>query len=330
LIFNREVIRITDEKLNIVVLGGGTGLSTLVRGLKNMDINLTAIVTITDEGGSSGAIRSEMNIPPPGDVRNNITAFAEDENLLTKLISFRFNDAGTFEGHSVGNIILAALTKILGSFPEAVKSLSKVLAIDGTVYPISGNMVRLKAYTANGEELIGEKAIQTNKNRIIEIKPDVEFEPLPEVIEAIRQADGIVLGPGSLYTSIIPNLLAKDINRVIAESQVPVIYVCNIMTQPGETDHYSMTDHANEINKYLLKYPDYYIVNSQPIPDRLIERYHQQGAQQVELKFDNLTGAIVMEPLIKTEIDPRDGLEKVRHNETKLASVIMKIMNWGK
>lgn len=321
---------ISKDNLNIVVLGGGTGLSTLVRGLKSRNINITAIVTITDEGGSSGTFRSEMNIPPPGDVRNNITAFAEDENLLTKLIRFRFDDAGTFEGHSVGNIILAALTKILGSFPEAVKSLSKVLAIDGEVYPISEKMVRLKAYNDLGEELIGEKAIEKNKGRIIDIKPDVEFEPLPEVVQALQKADGIILGPGSLYTSIIPNLLAKNISNIIADSDAPVIYICNIMTQPGETDHYSMTDHANEINKYLSKYPDYYIVNSQPIPNDLIERYTQQGAQQVELKFDNLAGAVLLEPLIKTETDPRDGLEKVRHNEIKLASIIMKIMNWGK
>lgn len=316
------------EKLNLIVFGGGTGLSTLVRGLKNRELNLTAVVTITDEGGSSGAIRREMNIPPPGDVRNNITAFAEDENLLTKLIQFRFTDEGTFEGHSVGNLILAALTKILGSFPEAVRSLSRVLAIEGEVLPISEEMIRLRAHNDLGEILIGEKAIETNKGRIVTLETDKRFCALEEVMYAIKRANGIVLGPGSLFTSIIPNLIAQDVAKAICESSAPVIYVCNIMTQPGETIGYSMADHANEINKYLGKHPDYYIVNSQPIPDDLLKRYRKMGSDQVELKFEKLSGAIIMENLIKTVVDNRDGLKKVRHDEDKLGEMILKIMGW--
>ena len=316
------------RRLKLVVFGGGTGLSSLVRGLKERDINLTAVVTITDEGGSSGTIRREMKIPPPGDVRNNITAFAEDENLLTKLIQFRFKDEGTFEGHSVGNIILAALTKILGSFPDAVKSLSKVLAIEGEVLPISEELVRLKANNDLGQTLIGEKEIETNTGRIINLEADKKFKPLKEVINRIQNADGIILGPGSLYTSIIPNLIAEGVSDTICACKAPVIYICNIMTQPGETVHYSMADHANEIKKYLGKFPDYYIVNSQPITTKLLKRYHERGAQQVELKFESLNGAIVMENLIKTVIDERDGLEKVRHDEKKLGEMILKIMGW--
>ena len=316
------------RRLKLIVFGGGTGLSSLVRGLKARDINLTAVVTITDEGGSSGTIRREMKIPPPGDVRNNITAFAEDENLLTKLIQFRFKDEGTFEGHSVGNIILAALTKILGSFPDAVKSLSKVLAIEGEVLPISEELVRLKANNDLGQTLIGEKEIETNTGRIINLEADKKFKPLKEVINRIQNADGIILGPGSLYTSIIPNLIAEGVSDTICACKAPVIYICNIMTQPGETVHYSMADHANEIKKYLGKFPDYYIVNSQPITKKLLKRYHERGAQQVELKFESLNGAIVMENLIKTVIDERDGLEKVRHDEKKLGEMILKIMGW--
>lgn len=318
----------TAEKFNLIVFGGGTGLSTLVRGLKNREVNLTAIVTITDEGGSSGTIRREMNIPPPGDVRNNITAFAEDENLLTKLIQFRFTDEGTFEGHSVGNIILAALTKILGSFPEAVKSLSRVLAIEGEVLPISEEMIRLRAQNDLGEILTGEKAIETNKGRILKLETDKRFKALEEVMDAIKRASGIVLGPGSLFTSIIPNLIAQDVAKAICESGSPIIYVCNIMTQPGETIGYSMADHANEIRKYLGKHPDYYIVNSQPIPDYLLKRYRKMGSDQVELKFEKLNGAIVMENLIKIVVDNRDGLKKVRHDEEKLGNMILKIMGW--
>src|SRR6056297_21160 len=316
------------KRLNLMVFGGGTGLSSLVRGLKERDLNLTAVVTITDEGGSSGTIRREMKIPPPGDVRNNITAFAEDENLLTKLIQFRFRDEGTFEGHSVGNIILAALTKILGSFPEAVRSLSKVSAIEGEVLPISEELVRLKARNDRGETLMGEKEIECNKGRITLLEADKKFKPLGEVIERIQHAHGIILGPGSLYTSIIPNLIAEGVSDTIYQSVAHVIYICNIMTQPGETVDYSMADHANEIKKYLGKHPDYYIVNSQPIPQKMLMRYNERGAQQVELKFESLNGAIVMENLIKTVVEERDGLEKVRHNEKKLGEMILKIMGW--
>jgi len=269
-----------------------------------------------------------MKIPPPGDVRNNITAFAEDENLLTKLIQFRFKDQGTFEGHSVGNIILAALTRILGSFPDAVKSLSKVLAIEGEVLPISEELVRLKARNDKGETLIGEKEIEANTGRIIALEADKKFRPLPEVISRIQQADGVILGPGSLYTSILPNLIAEGVSDTICASKSPVIYICNIMTQPGETVEYSMADHANAIKKYLGKHPDYYIVNSQLIPEQLLKRYHARGAGQVELRFESLKGAIIMENLIKTVIDERDGLEKVRHDEKKLGEMILKIMGW--
>ncbi|MFW6263432.1 MAG: gluconeogenesis factor YvcK family protein [Thermotogota bacterium] len=317
-----------NRRMNLIVFGGGTGLSSLVRGLKERELNLTAVVTITDEGGSSGTIRREMKIPPPGDVRNNITAFAEDENLLTKLIQFRFKDEGTFEGHSVGNIILAALTKILGSFPDAVKSLSKVLAIEGEVLPISEELVRLKAKNDQGETLIGEKEIEANKGRIITLESDKKFQPLPEVIERIQQADGIILGPGSLYTSIIPNLIAEGVSDNICACKAPVIYICNIMTQPGETIHYSMADHANEIRKYLGKHPDYYVVNSQPIAKKLLKRYKARGADQVELRFESLNGAIIMENLIKSVVDERDGFEKVRHDEQKLGEMILKIMGW--
>ena len=324
-----RVKQIDNNKKNITVIGGGTGLSTMVRGLKEYDVHITAVVTITDEGGSSGTIRRELKIPPPGDVRNNITAFAENESLLTKLIQFRFTGKGLFEGHSVGNIILAALSKILGSFPEAVKSLSEVLAIEGEVLPISEQLVRLKAVNDRGEILLGEKSIEKNTGRIASISVDAKFKPLDEVIQAIKHSDAIVLGPGSLYTSVIPNLLADGVSKEIIDSGAPIIYICNIMTQPGETIGYTLSDHVKVINKYLGKSPDYYIVNSEPIPDRLRERYRSQGAQQVELRIDNLRGAVVIDSLIKTEIDIRDGFEKVRHDEKKLGKIINKVMGWG-
>jgi uncharacterized cofD-like protein len=311
----------------IVVVGGGTGLSTLLRGLKEIhNFRLTAVVTITDEGGSSGTIREEMNIPPPGDVRNNIVALAEDENLLTRLIRYRFTDSGTFEGHSVGNIVLAALTKILGSFPEAVKKLSDVLAIQGTVYPVSAQIVRLIAVNEYGKTLVGEKEIQENNGKIIYLSTNIPFSAIPEVLLALKEADGIIFGPGSLYTSIIPNVLAEGFSEAVTSNPCKKIYISNIMTQPGETVGYSVSDHVREIEKYLRVPIDELVANSQEIPEQLKERYNEQKAVQVKIDIDGSQKRIVLEPMIKTVVDERDQLVKVRHDERKLASIIRRIL----
>jgi len=298
--------------MKITVIGGGTGLSTLLRGLKNFStFELTAIVTITDEGGSSGRIREELNVPPPGDVRNNISALAEDENLLSKLIRFRFQDEGTFNGHSVGNIIIAALTKILGSFPEAVQSLSNVLAIQGQVLPVSEKIVRLLAENDRAETFLGETSISENTGRIISLKTDSAFPALENVLNNIEESEGIILGPGSLYTSIIPNLLADGVKEAINNNDCAKIYVSNIMMQPGETIGYSLSDHVNEILKYLNGKIDFVIANSQKISREICDRYKIQGADQVVSDIENVESQVISDHLIDIIIDERDELAKV-------------------
>lgn len=313
---------------DIVVIGGGTGLSTLLRGLKRVrNFRLTAVVTITDEGGSSGTIREEMNIPPPGDVRNNIVALAEDENLLTQLIRYRFTDTGVFENHSVGNIVLAALTKILGSFPEAVKKLSDVLAIQGTVYPVSSQIVRLIAVNDQGKTLIGEKGIEQNTGKIVYITTNKRFPAIPEVIGALKSAHGMIFGPGSLYTSIIPNILADGVPEAIASNPCRKIYIANIMTQMGETLSMSLSEHVSEIERYLGSPLDDLVVNSEEIPDTLMKRYAEQRAEPVKIDSAAVHRRLLIEKLLKLVVDDRDQLLKVRHDEIKLAAIIKRIFS---
>ncbi|HPE68488.1 MAG TPA: YvcK family protein [Thermotogota bacterium] len=315
--------------MKVCAIGGGTGLSTLLRGLKRFsELRVTAVVTITDEGGSSGVFREEMNIPPPGDIRNNIVALAEDENLLTKTIRFRFEDGNTFRNHSVGNIVLAALTRILGSFPEAVKNLSDVLAIQGRVLPVSGELVRLVAQTEEGGTLVGENAFASNSSRIVSLQTRPVFSPLPEVLQALEEADGIVLGPGSLYTSVLPNLLARDVCRVINANPAPKVYIANIMTQPGETNGFTLSDHVREICRYLQGTLQFVVANSRKIPPELVTRYAQKGAIPVELDMDKVEVPVFAEPCLAFEVDERDHLKKIRHDSQRLGELVYRLLKW--
>jgi len=316
--------------LNVVAIGGGTGLSSLLRGLKIFeDVDIHAVVAITDEGGSSGRIREELKIPPPGDVRNNLIALAKDESLLYQLFNFRFQTNGTLKGHNVGNIILAALTKILGSFSEAVKETSRILAIKGEVLPVSDRLVRLVAEMEDGSEIVGETEIVKSKSRIREIRLSEKVEALPEVTEAIEKADGIIIGPGSLYTSLISNLLVEGVKECIVENKRAIkIYVANIMTQPGETIGYTLSDHVNEIVKYLGCNVNYVIANSQKLPNQDLERYKAQGSEQVKLDIEKIEVPVFAEPLLKMEVDPRDGLSKARHDSEKLGKLVKRLLSW--
>lgn len=311
------------DKFNLIAVGGGTGLSTLLRGLKRYeDFNLTAIVTITDEGGSSGMIRREMNIPPPGDIRNNITALAEDEKLLTQLIRYRFSEEGSLMGHSLGNIILAALTRILGSFPEAVKNLAEVLAIQGVVLPVSECMVRLVAETEKGDLLLGENEIADTGQKIKRITTNKQFEALEETLEAFKNADGMVFGPGSLYTSVIPNFLAAGVKEAVNSNPCKKIYVANLMTQPGETIGYTLDDHLKEIEKYLDGNVDLVIANNGKIPEEILQRYENQNSEGLKLDEEKIERELILENLVKLELDERDAKLKLRHDEKKLAEII--------
>ncbi|SEC39631.1 YvcK family protein [Paenibacillus sp. GP183] len=274
----------------IVVIGGGTGLSVMLRGLKEKPVDITAIVTVADDGGSSGILRNEMQMPPPGDIRNVLTALADVEPLLSKILEYRFQSGTGLAGHSLGNLILAAISDITGDFVTGVKEMNRVFAVRGRVLPASNQAIHLKAEMLDGSIVEGESNIPKAQGVIKRVyiePPDVS--PLEEALQAIREADGIVCGPGSLYTSLLPNLLVPHVVDEIAASQAVKMYICNVMTQPGETDEYSVSDHLKAIHDHV-GHPlfDYVIVNNGEIPPEVQARYAEQGAKAVHLDLDEV------------------------------------------
>ncbi|QHW31952.1 YvcK family protein [Paenibacillus rhizovicinus] len=279
-----------EQKPRIVVIGGGTGLSVMLRGLKEKPLDITAIVTVADDGGSSGILRNELQMPPPGDIRSVLIALADVEPLLSDMLKYRFNSGAGLAGHSLGNLMLAAMTDISGDFVSGVRMLSKVLAVRGRVLPAAGEAIVLKAETVDGMIITGEsnipKAGKAIKRVFIE-PPDVE--PLEEAVEAIREADAILIGPGSLYTSIIPNLLVPKLAQGIVESDAVKIFVCNVMTQPGETDNYSVGDHLAAVHAHIGHHLfDYVIVNDGEIPEQVQQKYAEMGAKAVHLDLEEV------------------------------------------
>ncbi len=276
----------------VVVIGGGTGLSVMLRGLKRMPVDITAIVTVADDGGSSGILRSELQMLPPGDIRNVLSALADEEPILTKVLQYRFQNGGSgLAGHSLGNLILAAMQDITGDFLTGVKELSKVLAVRGRVLPASGQPIVLKAEMKDGSIIVGESKIPKFGGVIKRVFLDpIDAEPLEEAIEALQSADAIVIGPGSLYTSILPNLLVKGIAETIGASDAVKMYVCNVMTQPGETDDYSLADHLRALEEHVGgRLVDYVLVNNGDIPDHVLEAYAEKGASPVGLDLDEVS-----------------------------------------
>jgi uncharacterized cofD-like protein len=237
---------------NIVAIGGGTGLSTLLSGLKRYSSNITAIVTVADDGGSSGVLRRELGVQPPGDIRNCLAALSREEPLLTRLFQYRFRAGSGLEGHSFGNLFLSALTAITGSLESAITASSRVLAVQGQVVPATNADVRLWAELENGERLEGESKIGKATSPIVRLGCTPERPPaLPRALEAIANADLILLGPGSLYTSLLPNLLVPELVTAIRRSKAPRLYICNLMTQPGETDGLDVAGHLRAIEAQL-------------------------------------------------------------------------------
>ncbi len=310
--------------MRVVAIGGGTGLSTLLRGLKKFDVDISAIVAVTDEGGSSGILRRELKVPPPGDVRNNFIALSENEELLEKIFNFRFKD-GSLKGHAVGNIILAALTMITGSLSMAIESLSELLAIRGKIFPVSNELVRLVAEMDDGSKIIGETNITSSGKRIKRVSLDRDVEAFPEAIMAIKEADVVILGPGSLYTSVIANLLVKGVKEALKESKADIIYVANLMTQPGETSGMKLSDHLGEIEKYLERKVDLIVANSGRPPKDVLKRYELEGYKMLQLDLENIDREIIVGHFLKVIKDPFDGNLKVRHDPEKLAKSIIKI-----
>ena len=321
--------RILVKGPKVVTVGGGTGLSTMLRGLKQYTSNLTALVTVADDGGGSGVLRDDLGMLPPGDIRNCILALADTEPIMQQLLQYRFQD-GMLKGQSFGNLFLAAMDGISDSFEEAVKKMSDVLAVTGTVLPITLEDVRLCAETENGETIMGEHNIGHRNGesgaRITRVfLNQSQVKPLNEAIEAILEADIVVLGPGSLYTSIIPNLLVDGVCDALLKTKAIIVYVCNVMTQPCETEGYSLSDHIRAIEKHSQKgIIDFCVVNTAPIPDDLRDRYRQDGAELVDVDY---------EAVQKMGIEVITGDFKavnnnyVRHDPNKLAKKIIELVS---
>lgn len=323
-----------NRGLNLVALGGGTGLSTLLGGLKCLvsdrqsdDLwiaNLSAIVTVSDDGGSSGRLRDELQMLPPGDIRNCMIALSEDSNLLSRLFRYRFRGKGELGGHSFGNLFLAALTEVTGDFTEAVRLSSEVLASKGHIYPATISDVRLVAELADGSIVRGETQISASRApiRLLRLEPE-QCLPLPEVLKAIRAADVITVGPGSLYTSILPNLLVARVSHAIGESRATRIFICNLMTQPGETDNYTARQHLEAIKSYAPEiHFDFVIVNDRRITQDQSERYALEGAHQIGIDEDSIDSVLEKSTQV-IRANLLEDSEKVRHDSALLARVVI-------
>ena len=321
-----------NASLRIVAIGGGTGLSTLLAGLKRFvgeqseEVgieSLSAIVTVSDDGGSSGRLRDELQMLPPGDIRNCMIALSEDSNLLARLFRYRFGGAGDLAGHSFGNLFLAALTEVTGDFVEAVRLSSEVLASKGHIFPATTSDVRLVAELEDGREVHGESQITGARARIRHLRLVPEHcLPLPETLAAIQSADIITIGPGSLYTSIIPNLLVRGVAEAIGDATATKVFVSNLMTQPGETDDYGFRDHLDTIREYAPQIRfDYAIVNDRPISPHQTEIYRADRAYQILL--DEKSTSQLDSEIEVLSVDLLDEGDMVRHNTDRLARVVM-------
>ena len=309
----------------IVVLGGGTGLSTLLRGLKHYSANITAIVTVADDGGSSGRLRREIGVLPPGDIRNCIAALADEEKLLTELFQYRFSAGSGLTGHSFGNLFLTAMSEVTGDLEQAIAASSKVLAIRGQVLPATLSDVRLWAKLGDGRHIEGESNITQAKGRIVNIGCIPPNPPaLPKALKAINDADFIIIGPGSLYTSIIPNLLVPDIAAAIAKQNIPRIYVCNIMTEPGETQSFKVSDHIRALDEACGQ-PlfDAVLVQKRAPSVQALERYAQEGSDSVVLDRETVitSGRRIILANVMVE-NKQTGT--VRHHPNRLARVLLR------
>ena len=308
-------------KIKVVTIGGGTGLSVLLRGLKKYPLEITAIVTVADDGGSSGKIRSDMNIPSPGDIRNVIAALSDVEPYLEKMFQYRF-DSGEVKGHPVGNLMIAAMTDIHGDFSTAVKVMSRILNVRGTVLPTTNDIATLDAVLSDGEIIRGESSI-TKAGGVIDhvyITPS-RVKPNEDVLKAIEEADYIIMGPGSLYTSIIPNLVISNVSEKIRESKAKKIYVCNVMTQHGETDNYSVCDHIVAINKHVEENIfDLVIANSREFDDSILSKYHKEKQEPVKIDHEKIE-ALGIKLIKNNDVGIVDN-NTIRHNADKVSELI--------
>lgn len=331
-----------ETALRVVAIGGGTGLSTLLRGLKRYAphtpgiektkspvtgfpgiAELTAVVTVTDDGGSSGRLRKEFNILPPGDIRNCLVALSEDEALLSRIFQYRFETGGGLEGHNFGNLFVAALTAVTGDFAEAVRESSRILATRGNIFPATVTNVQLEALMNDGSTVFGETNITASKLRIVRLRMVPEnAQPLAETLEAIAKADLITIGPGSLFTSLIPNLLVHGIPEAIAASKAIKVYVCNLMTQANESLGLTAADHIRKLYEHAgAPIFDYAVVNTAPISQPLQARYALEGASRIVVDGDAIESLGVR---LVTGNFVADG-DVVRHATDRVAAELLKL-----
>ena len=307
---------------NIVILGGGTGQSVLLRGLKRFPFNITAVVSVSDDGKSSGKIRQELNVPAVGDIRSVLISLSETEDVVEKMINYRFKSNGDLDGHSLGNLLIAGLTDIYGNLSNAVLQISKILNLKGEVLPLTDDNVVLMGKMSDGSVIEGEHNITLSDKKIEKIYYKVNPKVNKSVIKRIKDADAIILSMGSVYTSIIPHLLCKEIIKAIDSSNAKIMYVCNVMTQPGETDGFTASDHINLLNSYLGKRKiDTVITNSKKVSkktQKIYETLEQKDLVKIDSKNINIEH--INKPLIKIEND------KIRHDNMKLALEIMNIL----
>lgn len=319
-----------NRNCKIVVLGGGTGLSVILRGLKKVTTNITAIVTTADDGGGSGKLREDLGMLPPGDIRSCILALADTEEYMEELFQYRFKE-GSLAGQNFGNLFIAALTGIYDSFQEGIAKVHEILAVIGRVIPVTEENINLCATLDNGKIVKGESKIpvevlrQNTGIKNVFLEP-AEPRPIPSVLEAINEADIIILGPGSVYTSIIPNLLVKDMVNAIIESNAIKIYIANVMTQPGETDGYSVSRHIEAIQEHTSQdILEYVFVNNEKIPQDILNKYKEDGAEPVMLKLgeaDQINNKEI-EVIQGSYIDVKQGY--IRHDADQIAKDVIKL-----
>jgi uncharacterized cofD-like protein len=321
-----------SRTVDLVAIGGGTGLSTLLSGLKRFVAaadervsvgRLSAVVAVSDDGGSSGRLRDEFQMPPPGDIRNCMVALSEDSHLLSKLFKYRFSGEGDLAGHNFGNLFLAALSEVTGDFAEAVRLSSEILASKGHIYPVTVSDVHIAARLTDGTIVRGETNISKTGGAIerLYLEPD-DCDPHPDAIAAIAQADIITIGPGSLFTSILPPLLVRGVVDAIVGSHAQKIFICNLMTQPGETDGLTARRHIEIVREYAPSLSfDHIVVNDRPIRDEQIELYTRDGAEQIgvhgSIGEDKIEGAQVV------RADLLDEGALVRHSPERLAKTVL-------
>lgn len=309
-----------DKK--IVVLGGGSGQSVLLNGLKKFPFDITAVVSVCDDGKSTGKLREEFNVPAMGDIRRVLIALSETEDIIGKLVNYRFSTNGNFDGHTVGNIILTALTDIYGSMSEGIKHITKVLNLKGTVLPLTDDNVTLMGEMEDGSIVEGEHNITLSDKKIKKVFYKDEPKCNKEVVNKIKESDAVILSMGSPFTSIIPNLLCKEVIEAIDNSNAKIIYICNMMSQPGETDGFKVSDHINLLDSYLGKRKiDVVITNSEIVSKKIQKKYETlEQKDLVEVDDENIKIENVKKPLLKIED------EMIRHDSVKLGLEIMNIL----